>query len=114
MMVPPDTLPDSFWEVVGYGLIVAGSVFVWWLQSRPQKRAPKGDRAGVIKEYLEEQIVALRDEMREQLHERDERISAIEDDLTLHRDYVEALSAMEEFTDPPFPSIDKWRRLRAS
>lgn len=40
------------------------------------------------------------------------RIEALEVDLTDHRDYVAYLEAMDEFTDPPFPSFHKWRAGR--
>lgn len=41
------------------------------------------------------------------------RIEALEVDLTDHRDYVAHLEAMDEFTDPPFPSLERFRQERA-
>lgn len=41
------------------------------------------------------------------------RITALEVDLTDHRAYVTLLEGMDEFTDPPFPSFDRFREERA-
>lgn len=49
---------------------------------------------------------------KEQLAERDERITALEDELRSNRDYIAYIAAMPEFTDPPFPSFQKWSAER--
>lgn len=49
---------------------------------------------------------------KEQLAERDDRITALEDELRSNRDYIAYIAAMPEFTDPPFPSFHKWRAER--
>ena len=46
---------------------------------------------------------------KEQLAERDARISALEDELGLYRKYVAHLNAKPEFTNPPFEPFDQWR-----
>lgn len=46
---------------------------------------------------------------REQLEERDRRIDALETELDDTRAYIAHIAAMPEFTDPPFPSLAKWR-----
>lgn len=48
-----------------------------------------------------------------QAKEDRDRITALEIDLTDHRDYVAHLAAMDEFTDPPFPSLERFRQERA-
>lgn len=49
---------------------------------------------------------------KEQLEERDRRIDALETELGLHRDYINHLETIPEFTDPPFVSFSKWRATR--
>lgn len=46
---------------------------------------------------------------KERFDEQDARITALEDELGIHRDYIAYIAAMPEFTDPPFPSFHKWR-----
>lgn len=54
----------------------------------------------------------MKEFFKEQLAQRDERISALEGELVHHREYVAYLAAIPEFTDPPFPSFAKWRAGR--
>ena len=49
---------------------------------------------------------------KEQLAERDERITVLESELRSNREYIAYIAAMPEFTDPPFPSFQKWREQR--
>lgn len=49
---------------------------------------------------------------KEQLAERDERITALEGELHSNRAYIAYIAAMPEFTDPPFPSFQKWSASR--
>lgn len=49
---------------------------------------------------------------KEQLAERDDRITALEGELEHNRDYIAYIAAMPEFTDPPFPSFAKWLDTR--
>lgn len=46
---------------------------------------------------------------KERFDEQDVRITDLEAELGIHRDYIAHLAAMPEFTDPPFPSLAKWR-----
>lgn len=49
---------------------------------------------------------------KEQLAERDNRIDALECELDATRAYIDHLSTIPEFKDPPFPSFNKWRACR--
>ena len=49
---------------------------------------------------------------REQLEVQNKRIDALETELNDTRAYITYLASMPEFTDPPFPSLAKWRANR--
>lgn len=49
---------------------------------------------------------------KEQLEARDKRIDALERELDDARAYIDHLSTIPEFKDPPFVSFSKWRADR--
>lgn len=111
---PPDKLPDSFWEFAGYVIVISSSIIVSRLTIRqpPQRKQlessdSQSDRNEIIKSFLEEKIVELRDEL-------NDRIDSLEDELTIHREYVEHLATIDGFTDPPFPSLERFMKERST
>lgn len=109
MLKPPDTLPDSLWSTIGYAIVILGSFLMWWLNNRPAKKPEEAavSHDAVIKEYLEGQIVELRQDMASALAERDARLAALEDSDRSHKQYAEWLVQLG-LPKPPFLTYEEY------
>ena len=112
----------NVWQFLAFIFTVATVAFGGWFMKRTKSEADQEDDSSrsVAKQIadvpkLYDTVEVLTESVKKLAKDNENlraKFEAWEHEVRWRDEYIAVLASMEEFTDPPFPSIDRWKRSR--